>query len=78
MSLQNEFSEMENNLIDDCYNFIVEHVRKAGDIVRDGFCKLTHEQISSKEYSFELVTEYDKRTEEYLINGILAKYPGHK
>lgn len=78
MSTQIQFSDMENSLIDDCYNFIVDHVRKAGDIVRDGFCKLTQEQISSKEFSFELVTEFDKRTEEFLINGILAKYPDHK
>ncbi len=70
------FNELENTLIDDCYIFINELAIEAGNLVREGFSKTKN--VDYKTSSHDLVTEYDRRCEELLIQGIQKKYPEHK
>lgn len=70
-------TETENELIDDCYIFINELAIDAGRLVKEGFTKVT-KSVDFKTSSFDLVTEYDRRCEELLIQGISKKYPSHK
>lgn len=69
-------NEVENTLVDDCYTFINELAIDAGKVVKEGFSKTTN--VDYKTSSFDLVTEYDRRCEEVLIQGIQNKYPNHK
>lgn len=78
MSEEIVFNAAENLLIDECYEFILNLIKEAGIIVRNGFHKISTRDISVKDHSYELVTKYDRLTEECLTNGILAKYPDHK
>lgn len=76
---QVEFSQTENELIDEIFEFGKELVRNAGEIVREGFYKpIDSVNISEKTAKFDLVTEYDNRVEEYLMNKIREKYSDHK
>lgn len=71
------FSETENKLIDDCYALINELAIEAGKLVKDGFTKVT-KTVDFKTSNFDLVTEYDRRCEALLIQGITNQYPDHK
>lgn len=70
-------TETENQLVDDCYIFINELAIDAGKLVKEGFTRVT-KSVEFKTSSFDLVTEYDRRCEELLIQGIRNKYPTHK
>lgn len=73
------FSQTENKLIDEIFNFAEELVKNAGEIVREGFYKpIDTINVSEKTAKFDLVTEYDNRIEEHLINKIHEKYSDHK
>lgn len=52
-----------------------EAALKAGKILNDGFG--THYKISNKVGKNNLVTEYDKKSEEFIINFIRSKFPSH-
>lgn len=70
------FNEIENELIDECYSLINVLARDAGRLVKEGFTKAKN--VTCKTSNADLVTEYDRRCEELLIQGIQTKYPGHK
>lgn len=70
-------TEEENKLIDDCYILINELAIDAGKLVKEGFTKAA-KSFNFKTSNFDLVTEYDRRCEELLIQGITNKYPPHK
>lgn len=70
------FNDIENKLIDDCYTFIKELAVDAGKVVNEGFSKV--KSVECKTGNYDLITEYDRRCEELLIQGILNKYPNHK
>lgn len=67
----------DNKVIDDCYNLVLELVREAGSLVKEGFEELT-KKVYTKSGTWDLVTEYDKRVEQLLISGITNKYPNHQ
>lgn len=67
----------DEHLSNDCYNLALDLVRAAGEVVKEGFEKLT-KTVNTKSGSWDLVTEYDGRVEQLLINGITGKYPDHK
>jgi myo-inositol-1(or 4)-monophosphatase len=54
---------------------IIEWARGAGEILRSGYGK--HHQISQKG-RIDLVTEYDRKSEDYLIARIREKFSDHK
>lgn len=74
-----QFSTAENQLIDECFDFVSTVIKKAGEFVKEGFSKTnTDLGITEKEDNWDMVTEYDKKTEAYLINAIKTQYPDHK
>lgn len=73
------FSSDENQLIDECFDFIQTVVKNAGEFVKEGFFLAKDDLgIEEKEDNWDMVTEYDKKTEANLINAIKTKYPNHK
>lgn len=73
------FSDTENQLIDEYFEFIKTLVKDAGEIVKEGYSKSNDDLgIIEKEAKWDMVTDYDKKTEEFLINAIKAKYSNHK
>lgn len=67
----------DEHLANACYNLALDLVRKAGQVVKEGFEKLT-KTVDTKAGSWDLVTEYDAKVEQLLIDGITEKYPDHR
>lgn len=62
--------------IDDYYLTILRLVKEAGSIVRE---KINQpKDTMTKSCDVDLVTEWDQRVEQLLIEGISSKYPDHK
>ncbi len=55
--------------------FIKNLARGAGAILRDGF--RTEFKISQKKASYDLVTEYDLASEQFIVDRLRKKYPQH-
>lgn len=73
------FSTDENQMIDDCFGFIKPVIKNAGELVKDGFSKTNDDLgIVDKDSNWDQVTDYDKKTEAFLINAIKTEYPDHK
>lgn len=73
------FSSTENQLIDDCFAFIKTVVKDAGTFVAEGFAKTNADLgIVEKVANWDMVTDYDKKTEAFLINAIKTEYSDHK
>lgn len=73
------FSDTENQLIDEYFAFAKTLVKSAGELVKEGYSKSNDDLgIVEKEAKWDMVTDYDKKTEAFLINAISAKYPEHK
>lgn len=66
----------EQRLVDDCYILALDLVRKAGSLFKEGFEGLS-KTVYTKSGTWDLVTEYDGKVEQLLINGIIDKYPNH-
>lgn len=73
-----KFSADENQLIDDCFAFIKPIIRNAGELVKEGFSKSNNDVGVVDKSSWEKVTDYDMKTEAFLLNAIKAKYADHK
>lgn len=73
-----KFTADENQLIDDCFDFIKPVIRNAGELVKDGFSKSNDNLGIVEKASWDKVTDYDKKTEAFLIDAIKAEYPDHK
>lgn len=77
--VSNKFSDAENASIDEYFVFVKKLVRIAGELVKEGYYKSNDDiGIVEKVAKWDLVTEYDKKTEEFLIKEIHQKYPSHK
>lgn len=73
------FSDTENRLIDEYYDFIKNLVKKAGFLVKEGYDKSNDDKgIKEKVANWDMVTEYDKKTEDFLKTSIRNKYSNHK
>lgn len=72
------FSSEENQLIDEIFAFVKDLTKAAGELVKEGYMKSNDDiDISMKGAKWDVVTEYDKKTEDFLIAVIKAKYPHH-
>jgi myo-inositol-1(or 4)-monophosphatase len=62
--------------LDECFGFVENLVKQCGEILLEGFkdCGL----VENKGSEYDLVTIYDRKIENVLINGIKEKYPSHK
>lgn len=67
----------DQHLTDDCYILALDLVQEAGRLVKEGFDELS-KTVDTKSGSWDLVTEYDAKVEQLLINGIADKYPDHQ
>lgn len=68
---------LDQHLADDCYILALRLVQEAGLLVKEGFDELS-KTVDTKSGSWDLVTEYDAKVEQLLINGIVDKYPDHQ
>ena len=68
---------MNEDQLTECHDFIVELAKECGQFILEGIKNAT-KKIHVKTRHWDLVTEYDTKVEEALINGILSKYPDHK
>lgn len=62
-------------MIEQLTNVAVDSALKAGEILREGFG--TNFKISNKEGKNNLVTEYDTKSEKFIIDNIHKKFPKH-
>lgn len=61
---------------DECYLAVLRLVKEAGFIIREKITKPKDPMTKSCE--IDLVTEWDQKVEELLIEGISSKFPDHK
>lgn len=64
-------------LIDELYDFMYPLAQRAGEILLEGY-EEAGKQVNIKTAFYDVVTEYDNKIEEFLIEQILARYPAHK
>lgn len=62
-------------MLDKITELAVRTSKEAGEILREGF--RTSFKVSSKSGKNDLVTEYDKRSEDHIINEIKKEFPLH-
>lgn len=62
-------------MIENLTKIAVDSALKAGEILREGFG--TNFKISNKEGKNNLVTEYDNKSENFIIDNIHKKFPSH-
>lgn len=67
---------MDAKTLDECFDHVYKLTLECGKIVKEASSKTKN--ITTKADRHDLVTEYDKKVEEILMNGIKAKYPHHK
>lgn len=65
------------HITNECYNLALDLVHKAGLLVKEGFEELS-KTVATKSGSWDLVTEYDAKVEQLLMNCISDKYPDHQ
>lgn len=70
------FSEMNSTEIDEIFDFVSDLLKKSGDVLREGFVNTG--TVRTKQARHDLVTVWDDKIEEILMNGIKGKYPTHK
>lgn len=61
----------------ECLEWMEQVVREAGKIVKEGFEK-PNMRVDTKEGYYDVVTEFDRRSEDYIIQVIREKYSTHK
>lgn len=65
-----------NNLMSEIYDYVLNLTIEIGQVMKEGFN--TDLNIEIKDQSWDVVTEYDRKIENYLIENISKKYPSHK
>lgn len=65
------------NTLRECLKHVVSLTREAGLIVKQGYYDRDL-LVEDKGSPGDLVTEYDRRTENFLIESIRKTYPNHK
>lgn len=63
--------------IEELYNFIHPLAIKAGEILMEGY-EMASKNVSIKGDFYDVVTDYDNKIEDFLMEKILARYPDHK
>ncbi|XP_016958942.2 uncharacterized protein LOC108030558 [Drosophila biarmipes] len=63
--------------IEELYNFVYPLAIKAGEILMEGY-EMARKNVSIKGDFYDVVTDYDNKIEDFLMEKILASYPGHK
>jgi len=63
--------------IDTLYNFIYPLAERAGELLMEGY-QQAGKRVNIKTEFYDVVTEYDNKIEEFLMENIWATYPEHK
>lgn len=69
-------NKMDSKTLDECFDHVYKLTLECGKIVKEAASKAKN--IETKSHRTDYVTEYDKKVEEILMNGIKEKYPNHK
>lgn len=73
------FTSDENQMVDECYQLMENLVQKAGELVKEGYGKnIADVEVTDKEANWDVVTEYDRKVEAFLISEIKTSYPEHR
>lgn len=73
------FTSDENELIDKCYKLAENLVRQAGQLVCEGYNKAIEDvEVMEKVAKWDVVTEYDRKVEKFLIEQIKVNFPEHR
>lgn len=64
-------------VLKECLSWVTEVTKEAGAIVKEGFYK-RDVAVTTKTAFYDLVTEYDNRTEDFVLEAIRKRYPTHK
>lgn len=67
---------MNQTELDECFEFVHLLALKCGELLLEGFKDCG--EVRNKGANHDLVTYYDGKIEEILIEGIKEKYPQHK
>ncbi|XP_076645724.1 inositol monophosphatase 1-like [Halictus rubicundus] len=67
---------ISNEELDRCYDFVLKLTAEAGKIIKDAI--QGSKKIETKAGDWDLVTQFDKKVEEIVINSIAQKFPKHK
>ncbi|KAH0564534.1 inositol monophosphatase 1-like [Cotesia glomerata] len=62
--------------LDYCYDFVMKLTIESAKIIRDAI--QGGKNIETKAGDWDLVTEYDKKVEQILIDGLVKEFPTHK
>ncbi|BFF97337.1 inositol monophosphatase 2 [Drosophila madeirensis] len=66
-----------SDVVEELYNFIYPLAVQAGEILMEGY-ERTSKNVSIKGDFYDVVTDYDNKIEDFLMEQILARYPDHK
>lgn len=59
------------------YDFVLSLTKEIGEVMKEGF--YTKLNVETKNgICWDVVTEYDRKVEDFLIKNISEKYPSHK
>ncbi|EDW41648.1 inositol monophosphatase 2 [Drosophila sechellia] len=70
-------AEVRQADIEELYNFIHPLAIEAGEILMEGY-EMASKNVSIKGDFYDVVTDYDNKIEDFLMEKILARYPDHK
>lgn len=68
---------MNDQQIQEAFDLALELTKQCGPIVLDGF-RNASKSVSNKGRHWDLVTEYDRRVEDVLIEGLKKRFPDHR
>lgn len=63
--------------LDRCYDYVLKLTIESGKVIREAI-DISNKKIETKVADWDLVTQYDKKVEEILINNLMKEFPNHK
>ncbi|XP_002026917.2 inositol monophosphatase 2 [Drosophila persimilis] len=67
----------QSDVVEELFSFIYPLAVQAGEILMEGY-ERTSKNVSIKGDFYDVVTDYDNKIEDFLMEQILASYPDHK
>lgn len=68
---------MNDQEIEEAFQLAVTLTKQCGTIVLEGF-ENTAKAVKCKENHWDVVTEYDRKVEEVILQGLRERYPNHR
>lgn len=67
---------MNDEELTECFDFVLDLVKQCGPVLLEGIKDCGDVEV--KRNFRDLVTKYDRKIENLLIDGIKQRYPGHR